>query len=48
MISVIKSKRISLAGHVASMGDIINTHIFVGIYERERPFGRPMHKSEDN
>jgi hypothetical protein len=37
---VIKLRRISLAGHVASMEDMINTK-FVGIYETGIEFGKP-------
>lgn len=44
IISVIKQRRISWAGHVVSMEDIINAQ-FVGIYERG---GRGFEKTKRN
>ena len=46
---VIKLRRMRWAGHVAHMGERRGLYIvLVGIPERKRPLGRPMHRWEDN
>jgi hypothetical protein len=47
--SVIKSRRIRWAGHVARMGDGRDIYrVLVGRPEDKRPLGRPRHRWEDN
>jgi hypothetical protein len=49
IIRVIKSRRMTLAGHVARMGEIINAcSILVGKPEGKRPPGRPRHRWQNN
>jgi len=46
---VIKSRRMSWAGHVARMGERRGVYrILVGKPEGKRPLGRPSHRWEDN
>jgi hypothetical protein len=46
---MMKSRRMSWAGHVARMGAKRNAcRIFMGKPERKRPLGRPIHRWEDN
>jgi hypothetical protein len=47
IISVIKSRRMGLAGHVACMGERRGAYmVLVGIPEGKRPFGRPIQRWE--
>jgi hypothetical protein len=49
IIQVIKSRRMSWAGHVARMGKKGGAYrILVGRPEGRRPLGRPRHRWEDN
>jgi hypothetical protein len=49
IIRVIKSRRMSWAGHVARMGEGRGVYrVFVGRPEGKRPLGRPRHRWEDN
>jgi hypothetical protein len=49
IISIIKSRRLRWAGHVARMGEKRNAYrLFVGNPERKRPLGRPRHRWVDN
>jgi hypothetical protein len=49
IIRIIKSRRVSWAGHVARMGEKKNAYrILVGKPERKRPPGRHRRKLEDN
>jgi hypothetical protein len=49
IISVIKSRRMRWAGHVARMGEMRKEYkILDGKPEGKRPFGRPMRRQEDN
>jgi hypothetical protein len=49
MIRVIKSRRMRLVGHVASMGEMGKTYIIlVGKPEGKRPLGRPRRRWEEN
>jgi hypothetical protein len=44
-IRIIKSRRMSWAGHVARMGEKRNTYrLLVGKPERRRPLGRPRRR----
>ena len=46
---VIKSRRMSWAGHVARMGEGIGVYrVLVGKPEGRRPLGRPRRRWEDN
>jgi hypothetical protein len=46
---MIKSRRMGWAGHVARMGEVINTYkILIEKPEEKRPRGRSMSKLEDN
>jgi hypothetical protein len=46
---MIKSKRMSWAGHMARMGEKMNTYkIFVGKPEGKRPLGRPRRRWVNN
>jgi hypothetical protein len=45
IIRMIKSRRMSSAGHVARMGEKINAYrILLGKPEGKRPLGRPRHR----
>ncbi|KDR21115.1 hypothetical protein L798_01121, partial [Zootermopsis nevadensis] len=47
--SRIKSRRMRLAGHIASVDGISGVHrVLVGKPERKRPLGRPRRRWEDN
>jgi hypothetical protein len=49
MISIIKSRRMRLAGHVARMGEKRNAYrLLVGKSEGKRPLGRPRRRRVDN
>jgi len=49
IVWVIKSRRMSWAGHVARMGERRGVYrILVGKPEEKRPLGRPRHRWEDN
>jgi len=49
IVWVIKSRRMSWAGHVACMGDRRGVfRVLVGKPEGRRPLGRPRHRWEDN
>jgi hypothetical protein len=49
IIWVIKSRRMTGAGHVACMGVRRGAYrVLVGKPEGERPHGRPRHRSRDN
>jgi hypothetical protein len=49
IISVIKSRRMKWAGHVARMGERKGVYrILVGKPEGRRPLGTPSHRWEDN
>jgi hypothetical protein len=49
ILGVIKSRRMSWAGHVARMGEGIGVYRFlVGRPEGRRPLGRPRRRWEDN
>jgi hypothetical protein len=49
IVRVIKLRRMRWAGHVAHMGERRGLYmVLVGIPERKRPLGRPMHRWEDN
>jgi hypothetical protein len=49
IIRIIKSRRMSWAGHVARMWEKRNTHrLLVGKPEEKRPLGRPRHRWVDN
>jgi hypothetical protein len=44
-----KARRMTLAGHVARMGEKRNAYrLFVGKPEGKRPLGRPRHRWVDN
>ena len=46
---VVKSRRMSWAGHVARMGEGSGVHkVLVGKPEGKRPLGRPRRRLEDN
>jgi len=48
-VRVVKSRRMSWAGHVARMGEGRGVHkVLVGKPEGKRPLGRPRHRREDN
>jgi hypothetical protein len=49
IISVIKSRRVRWAGHVARMGEMRNSYkVLVGQPEGKRLLGRPRRRWEDN
>jgi hypothetical protein len=48
IFSVIKSKRMRQAGHIARMGDINAYKLLVGKPEGRRPLGRPKSRWENN
>ena len=49
IVRVIKSRRMSLAGHVARMGDRRGVYrVLVGKPEGKRPLRRPRRRWEDN
>jgi hypothetical protein len=49
IVSVIKSRRLRWAGHVARMGEGRGVYrVFIGRPEGERPLGRPRRRWEDN
>jgi hypothetical protein len=49
IIRVVKSRRMSWAGHVAHMEDMRNAHrILVGKHDEKKTLGRPRHRWEDN
>jgi hypothetical protein len=49
IVTVIKSRRIKWAGHVARTGEGRGVYrVLVGRPEGKRPLGRPRHKWEDN
>jgi hypothetical protein len=49
IIRIIKSRRMRWAGHIARMGETMNTYrILVGKSEGKRPLGRLMRRWEDN
>jgi hypothetical protein len=49
IVSVIKARRMRLAGHVARMGEVRGAYnILVGRPEGRRPLGRPRCRWEDN
>jgi len=49
IVRVIKSRRMRWAGHVARMADRRGVYrVFVGKPERNRPFGRPRRRWNDN
>ena len=49
IVRVIKSRRMSSAGHVARMGERrVVYRVLVGKTERKRPLWRPRHRWEDN
>jgi hypothetical protein len=49
IIRVIKSRRMSRAGHVARMGERTGAYrVLVGRRKGRRPFGRPRHRWQDN
>jgi hypothetical protein len=49
IVRVIKSRRMSWAGHVARMGERRGAYgVFVGKPEGRRPLGRPRRRREDN
>jgi hypothetical protein len=48
IISMIKSRRMRWAGHVARMGEKRNIYILVGKPEGKRPHGRPRRRWMDN
>jgi hypothetical protein len=49
IVRVVKSRRMSWEGHVASMGEGRRVHrVLVGKPERKRPLGRPRRRWEDN
>jgi hypothetical protein len=49
IVRVIKSRRMSWAGHVACMEEGKGVYrVFVGMPKGKRPLGRPRHRWEDN
>jgi len=49
IVRVVKSRRMSWAGHVAYMGDRRGVYrVLVGKPEGKRPLGRPRRRWEDN
>jgi hypothetical protein len=49
IVRVVKSRRITWAGHVARMGEERGVHrVLVGKPEKKRPLGRPRRRWEDN
>jgi hypothetical protein len=49
IVRVIKSRRMSWAGHVVHMGERRGVYrVLVGKPEGKRPLGRPRHRCEDN
>jgi hypothetical protein len=49
IVRVVKSRRMSWAGHVARMGEERGVHsVLVGRREGKKPLGRPKHRLEDN
>jgi len=49
IVRVVKSRRMSWAGHVARMGEDRGVHrVLVGKPEGKRPLGRPRRRWEDN
>ena len=49
IVRVVKSRRMSRAGHVARMGEGRGVHwVLVGKPEGKRPLGRPRRRLEDN
>jgi hypothetical protein len=49
IVRVIKSRRMSLTGHVACVGEGIDVYrVLVGRSEGKRPLGRPRREWEDN
>jgi hypothetical protein len=49
IVRVVKSRRVSWAGHVARMGkDRVVHRVLVGMPEGKRPLGRPRSRWEDN
>jgi len=49
IVRVIKTRRMTWAGHVARMGERIGVYrVLVGKPERKRPLGRFKHRWEDN
>jgi hypothetical protein len=49
IVSVIKSRRMRWAGHVARMGEGSDVYrVLVGMSEGKRPLGRPRRRWEDN
>jgi hypothetical protein len=49
IVSVIKSRRMRWAGHVARMGEGRGVYrVLVGRIEKKRPLGRPRRRWEDN
>ena len=49
IVQVVKSRRMSWAGHVARMGEGRGVHrVLVGKPEGKRPLGRPRRRWEDN
>jgi hypothetical protein len=49
IVRVVKSRRMSWAGHVPRVGEGRGVHrVLVGKPDRKRPLGRPRHRWEDN
>jgi hypothetical protein len=49
IITIIKSRRMRWAGHVAGVGEKRNAYrLFVGKQEGKRPLGRPRRRCVDN
>jgi hypothetical protein len=49
IVRVIKSRRMSWAGHVARMGESVGVYrVLMGKPEGKRPLGRPRRRLEDN
>jgi hypothetical protein len=49
IVRVIKSRRMTWAGHVACMGERRSAYrVLVGRPKGKRPLGRPRHRWEDN
>jgi hypothetical protein len=49
IVRVIKSRRMTWAGHVARMGEGRDVYrVLVGRFEGKRPLGRPRRRWEDN
>jgi hypothetical protein len=49
IVRVIKSRRMSWAGHVARMGERMGVYtVWVGKPEGKRPLGKPSRRWEDN